>query len=285
MMAIANDEPAPKWRNFAVWSGVGAVFYLVVLWGVSAYLHEDALAAMTRSKAVVAMLGLAMIVAMAAVGFSGRNRPIGLKALRNFVIRDTIAVIVFLIGVWGFSRVAATGALGATGGSAWIAAAVGSTLIVLGLLGLLALASAHRGGAILDDAEAADDMRERGRLMLCSFAWMAACGLLLIVLGMSGPGGLLSPAAALAGALALIAVLAMLGIATWRLADELVRTLSYETGNMAFQLILAIGGGWAMLAHLGFVAAPASLGWLTLFILLLFAATFIALGRRRLLAG
>jgi hypothetical protein len=40
-----------------------------------------------------------------------------------------------------------------------------------------------------------------------------------------------------------------------------------------------------MLAHLGFVAAPASLGWLTLFLLLLFAATFIALGRRRLLAG
>lgn len=112
---------------------------------------------------------------------------------------------------------------------------------------------------------------------------MAACGLWLIVLALAGPGGVLSPAAALAGALLLIAVLTLLGIATWRLSDELVRTLSYETGNMAFYLILVLGGGWAMLAHLGFVAAPAPLDWLTMFTLLLYVASFIALGRRKLL--
>jgi hypothetical protein len=47
--------------------------------------------------------------------------------------------------------------------------------------------------------------------------------------------------------LPLIAALFVLGIATWRLSDELTRTLSYETGNMAFYLILVLGGGWAML--------------------------------------
>ncbi len=48
-------------------------------------------------------------------------------------------------------------------------------------------------------------------------------------------------------------------------------------------MILVLGGSWAMLAHLGFVAAPAPLDWLTLFAVLLFAASFIAVGRRRML--
>jgi hypothetical protein len=84
-------------------------------------------------------------------------------------------------------------------------------------------------------------------------------------------------------ALVLIAVLTALGIAAWRLSDELGRTLSREAGNMAFYLILLLGGGWAMLAHLGVVAAPAPLDWLTLFAVLLFVASFIAVGRRKLL--
>jgi hypothetical protein len=48
-------------------------------------------------------------------------------------------------------------------------------------------------------------------------------------------------------------------------------------------LVLALGGGWAMLAHLGFVAAPAPLDWLTMFTILMFVAAFIAAGRRKLL--
>jgi predicted metal-binding membrane protein len=133
------------------------------------------------------------------------------------------------------------------------------------------------------EADTADELRERGRLFLYSFVWTAACGLLLIVLCLSEPGGVLSPTAALAGALVLIAVLAALGIATWRLSDELARTLSHEAGNMAFYLILVLGGGWAMLAHLGFVAGPAPLDWLTLLTALMFVASVIAAGRRKLL--
>ena len=114
---------------------------------------------------------------------------------------------------------------------------------------------------------------------------MAACGLLLIGLSLAGPGGVLSPAAALAGALVLIAVLIALGIAVWRLSDELGRTLSREAGNMAFYLILLLGGGWAMLAHLGVVVGPAPLDWLTLVTVLLFVASFIAVARRKLLTS
>jgi len=75
----------------------------------------------------------------------------------------------------------------------------------------------------------------------------------------------------------------VLGIAARRLSDQLARALSRETGSIAFHLILAAGGGWAMLAHLGFVPAPAALDWLTMFVLLMFVAAFIAAGRRNLL--
>ena len=159
----------------------------------------------------------------------------------------------------------------------------GASLIVLAVLGSLATASTRTNLNLIDDEAAAEEMRERGRLFFCSFTWMAACGLLLIGLSLSGPGGLLSPAAAVAGASILIAILTALGVAAWKMSDELGRTLSRESGNMAFYLILVFGGGWAILAHLGLVAAPAPLDWLTLFTILMFAASFIALGRRKLL--
>ena len=59
--------------------------------------------------------------------------------------------------------------------------------------------------------------------------------------------------------------------------------MSRETGNAAFYLIVVIGGGWAILAHLGFVPAPAPLDWLTMITLTMFAASFIVVGRRGLL--
>ena len=170
------------------------------------------------------------------------------------------------------------------GVSEWVAAGLGLALIFFASLGSFFLANAHRGAGLIEDEEVAEELRERGRLYFCSYVWMAACGLLLIVLGLGGPGSVLSPAAALAGALVLIAILTVLGIAAWRLSDELARTLSHETGNMTFYLILVLGGGWAMLAHLGFVAGPAPIDWLTMFTALLFVASFIVLGRRKLLA-
>ena len=113
---------------------------------------------------------------------------------------------------------------------------------------------------------------------------MAACGLLLVGLSLAGPGGALSAAVALAGALIRVVVLTVLGVATWRLSDELVHTLSDETGNMAFYLILVLAGEWAVLAHVGLVAALAPLGWPTMFVVLLIVGSFIAIGRRKLLA-
>ena len=275
---MAKDEPVPTWRNFAAWSAVGALVYILAVWAATALLHQDMMDAILRPTKVTAQLGLAMIFSMVVVGFTGRKRPLSLRTFRNFLIQNLVAIILFLLALWGFKSFG-----GAMGVSEGVAAVTGLLLIVLAFFGSFAVASVHMGANLVEDEMAADDMRERGRLIICSLVWMAACGLLLIGLSLAGPGGVLPPAAALAGALVLIVILTVLGIAAWRLSDELGRTLSHETGNMAFYLIWVLGSGWAVLAHLGFVAAPAPLDWVTTFTILLFAATFIVLGRRKLL--
>lgn len=283
-MAMANHEPTSKWRNFAAWSAVGAVFYILAAWGGSSLLHEDGTGAMFRSKEVVAKVGLGLLFAMACVGFSSRNRPISLRSFRNFLIWSAVALAGCLLLGWGFRALVGPDALDGMGVSEWVATGVGLACLFFAFFGIFLLAASAPRGADLVDDEAAEEMRERGRLFLYSWVWVATCGLLLIVLSLAGPGRVLSPATALAGALVLIAVLVALGIAAWRLTDELGRTLSHETGNMAFYLILVLGGGWAMLAQLGFVAGPAPLDWLTLFTVLMFVASFVAVGRRRLFA-
>jgi hypothetical protein len=277
---MTNDVRVPAWRDFAAWSAAGAIVYVLAVWIATTLLHQDVTGAVFRPSRITAQLGLGLLVSMAAAGFTNRKRPLSLRNLRNFLIQNALAIGALLLTIWGFSGLVGAGAVSV---AEWAAAVTGATLIALAVFGGLAMASVRAGVTVIDDEVAADEMRERGRLFAYSFIWMAACGLLLIGLGLVGALGMLSPAAALVGALVLIAILAGLGIATWGLSDELARTLSQETGNMAFYLILLIGGGWAMLAHLGFVTAPAPLGWLTMFIVAMFVASFIVLGRRKLL--
>lgn len=272
--------PLSRWRDFVAWSAAGAIVYILALWGAAAFLHQDIMRAILQPTGVTAQLGLCLVVSIAAAGFTNRKRPINVRNVCGFLIQNALAIVALLLVIAGFSALARTGAVST---SEWVAAVTGSTLLVLAIIGGLVMASTHTDLALIDDEVAAEDMRERGRLFLYSFLWIAACGLLLIGLSLAGPVGLLSPAAALGGALVSIAVLTGLGVATWRLSDELTRALSHETGNMAFYLILVLGGGWATLAHLGFVAAPTPLGWLTMFIVLMFVASFIVLGRRKLL--
>lgn len=285
---MANDKPAPNWRDFAAWSAVGAVVYILAVCGGITVVQEDGIGALLRERLrsgpLAAMLGLGLVFSMAFTGFTSRKRPFSLRTLRSFVIRDAIAIAICLLVLWGFGALGRAGALTVMGVSEWVAAVTGSALIVFAVLGALVTASARTGADLIDDELAAEELRDRGRMFLYSFVWMGACGLLLIGLSLAGPGGALSPATAVAGSLVLIALLSVLGIAVWRLSDELGRTLSYEAGNMAFYLVLVLGCGWAMLAHLGFVAAPAPLDWLTMVVVLMFVASFIAAGRRKLLS-
>jgi hypothetical protein len=284
MMAMTIEKPTSKWRNFAIWSAVGAVYYVLIVSGISLLLNGEGPIAIARSE-VAAVVGGALIFSAASVGFSMRNSPINPRRVRNFLISSCVALAVFLLGAWSFSQLVDPGIRDALEVSEWVAAMLGFLLIFFALMGSLALASVRSGADFIENEEAAEQLRERGRLHLYSLAWMLACGLSLIGLSLAGSGSLLSPAPALAGVLLLIAVAIALSVAVWQIMDELDRTLSQEAGNIAFYLILLAGGGWAMLAHLGFVPGPAPLDWLTMFTVTMFAAAIIAAGRRKLLNG
>ena len=277
---MTNDMPMPNWRNFAAWCAVGAIVSALFMWAAIMYLNQAAMEAILRPTRLTAVLGLVMIFSAAMAGFSNRKRTISLENIIGFLILNLVSIAAFLLATGGFRSLAHSGAMSI---SDWVAAATGAFFIFGATLGTLMTASTRTKLNLVVDEEAAEEMRERGRSFFYSFAWMGLWGLLLIGLSLAGPRGLLSPIAASAGALVLIAILTPLTIASRRLSDELGRTLSRETGNIAFYLALVLGGGWAILAHLGFVVAPAPLDWLTLLTLLMFAAAFIALGRRKLL--
>jgi hypothetical protein len=201
-------------------------------------------------------------------------------AIFHFILSTVVAfAIVTLIERFAFSG---TLSLTAMGVSATIALGLGAVLLLFAVMGLLRLAAAHAPGAAVPPDET-DANLERGRPRLYSLIVIAMMGLTLVLLSLVGPDGPLSPAITLVSVLVLLGIATGLTVAMWPLLDELPRTMSRETGNTAFYLIVVIGGSWAILAHLGFAPAPTPLDWLTMFTLIMFTASFIVVGRRGLL--
>jgi len=65
--------------------------------------------------------------------------------------------------------------------------------------------------------------------------------------------------------------------------DELMRAVTRDCGEIAYYLLMLIGGGWAVLAHLGYAANITMLDFVTLNFAALLVASYIANGRRGLL--
>ncbi|MDP4605563.1 MAG: hypothetical protein NWS68_05365, partial [Erythrobacter sp.] len=74
-----------------------------------------------------------------------------------------------------------------------------------------------------------------------------------------------------------------LSYVAYRSCDELMLAVNLEAGAISCSLVLLVVSMWAMLAHLGLAAGPAPLDLLTLFYVLVLAASFIAVGRRGML--
>lgn len=185
---------------------------------------------------------------------------------------------------------AATGALhfidgpvvGGLGKSETVAALVGVIYAVIGLG--LALGTANPGvGARYLNVEDADELREQKTVLTLSGAAMAIWGASLFVLALAAPVGPVPQAVALAAGAGGLVVGAVIAITVHRNCDELMRAMNLEAGSLTYGLIVLVGGGWAMLAHLGYIAAPAPLDWLTLFFVLVLVASFTAVGRRGML--
>jgi len=285
MIAMATEDSMSKWRNFASWSAAGGLLVLVMAIAaiVAGSRSGDPLAAIVASGTDPRVV-LALLLSMAVVGLSSLSKAFTWWRFRNFVIFSAATAVIAMLAIAGIRTLTNTGSYGTMDASRWAAAGTGLVLLSLGILISLVRAAARTGWTLVE-AEQAETVRERRYLLSLSCFIFAAMGLTLMLLSLAGPHSAVSPLAALAGALLLCIVTAALTVAAWRAMDELDRTLSYETGNIAFYLTLLLGGGWALLAHLGFATAAAPLDWLTMLTAMSFVASFIAVGRRKLLVA
>jgi hypothetical protein len=192
----------------------------------------------------------------------------------GFILGAFVALAA-LIFLWS-STLGQTDEVRAGGISEGLAATVGLALIGFGLIAAALRTSAR----FLDDSEEADDLRREGRALLLGAGAQIAAGSSLILLSIAGPGRLVPPAGGLAGALSLNVLATILVAVRSRGLDELNRTVARESGHLAFAWFSTVGGTWAMLAHLDFVAAPAPLDWLTMFSGFSFVAGLVALARK-----
>ena len=201
---------------------------------------------------------------------------------RKMAVSAAVGAVVGALAMIGFIRLSDSGALGDSGPSEQVAAIVGGVYVLIAAQIGVGLAVPGIGTRFLN-FEDADELREQRRMLALAAAAMAAMGGALVVLALAGSGGIVAPTAGLTMALVLVALAGLLTIAQWRQMDELMRGMSQECGNLSFYLVMLLGGGWAMLAHLGLATAPAPLDWLTMFLGLTLVAAFLAVGRRGML--
>lgn len=191
-------------------------------------------------------------------------------------------------GVVGYAASAAalhfidSSAIGGLGKSATIAVLVGVLYAVIGLSVALGTASPKVGARFLN-VEDADELREQKKVLTWSGAGMVLSGLSLIALALAAPEGPVPQAVALALGVGGMVISAVMSVVIYRQCDELMRAVNLEASAVGYAMVMVVIGLWAMLAHLGYAAAPAPLDLLTLFHVLVLLASFIAAGRRGML--
>lgn len=141
-----------------------------------------------------------------------------------------------------------------------VAAVVGMFHIYFGLTAAAMRASAH----FIYDKDESDELRRQGRALLLGAGALVAAGSSLILLSLAGPGRFVPPTFGLVAVMLLTILATVLVAIRLRLLDELNRAVAQESGYLAFGWISMVGGTWAVLTHLGFVAAPTPLNWLTM---------------------
>ena len=191
-------------------------------------------------------------------------------------------------GVAGFAASAAmmgfieSSAVGGLGQSATIAALVGVLYCVIGFGIVVGTASPGLGAKFLN-VEDADELREQKKMMVLSGTSMLLWGLSLLALALAAPDGPVPQSAALVVGGGGLVIGIGLSVLVYRASDELMAAVNLEAGALSYGIVSLVVGLWAMLAHLGFAAAPAPLDLLTLFYVLVLVASFIAVGRRGML--
>lgn len=191
-----------------------------------------------------------------------------------------VFMFVVIIMVWAlFFGVShgrhSTGALNPRNAYVFFAEVVGMLQISFGLVAAAVRASA----AFQPDPEEAGELRREGGALLLGAGALISSGAALILLSLAGPGRTVPSVIGLWGWLFLSIVAAILVALRWRVLDELNRAAVLNSDHLAFKWLSLIGGAWAGLAYLNFVAAPSALDWLTMLGGAGFVAGLIAAGR------
>ena len=165
------------------------------------------------------------------------------------------------------------------------AAATGIIYVLMGLfVGIGALAPG--AGAKFLNVEDADEILAERKSIGPGAIGALLIGLLLMALALTPGGdqpGALSPDAAIGIAAACVAGLLAVGWWVRGKVDEFNRQLGVESSAIAMNVSLLLFGGWAALAHVGYIQMIAPLGLLAGFALLELGAIFWVVGKRGLL--
>jgi len=172
-----------------------------------------------------------------------------------------------------------TGMVRTLGQSGMIAFGIGALYMLTGAFLLIAVVAPIFGQNILTGPDAQD--LEDARALYALQAIAALCmGGALIVLTLSGPGLWLTRTVGGVGFLALLVAGVGLWIRSFPMMDELVRAATMDSAVWTYGFLLAIGGGWAAMAHLEIVTGPTMLDWLSMFWGFSLIASYIAAARR-----
>lgn len=202
--------------------------------------------------------------------------------VRKLLIPASIGAVAGFAASAGMMRYIDSAAVGGLNLSATMAALVGVLYAVIGFGIAFGTASPSLGARFLN-VEDADELREQKQVLSLSGAAMVLWGAALLALALAAPDGPVPQSAALAIGAGGLLLGTILSVLVYRASDELMLAVNLEAGALSYGLVLLVVGGWAMLAHLGYLAAPAPLDLLSLFYVLVLLASFIAVGRRGML--
>ena len=206
------------------------------------------------------------------------NKPIW----RRLAVPVLGGALVGFLAATGFLNLIDIGKGADLGESREIAGLAGVLYAMTGLAVLLGVASPGVGAKFLN-VEDADELREQRKMLSCSGVAMSLLGGALVLLALTGEGAFVPASIGAIGAISMIAVSIILSVIMRRYTDELQRALSNDAVATAFYILLLIGGGWSIFAHLDYVAGPAPLDWLTMFAVSLLVGAFWQTARRGLM--
>jgi hypothetical protein len=210
------------------------------------------------------------------------NSPAAPRWVRKLLIPGLIGAVAGFAASMAMMRFIDSSTVGGLGKSATIAALIAVLYAVVGVSVGLGAASPKAGARFLN-VEDADELSEQKKVLTLSGAAMTLWGVSLFALALAAPEGPVPQTAALVAAVAGLAIGGVLSVWAHRASDELMRAINLEAGSLSYGLVVLVGGGWALLAHLSFADAPVPLDWVSLFYVLVLLASFIVVGRRGML--